>query len=129
MVYQQLQDLIKTHDEHFPWTTINVNRNIQCKNHVDKNNLGDSIIVGLGDYIGGEFVVKKGDLPTNFVGSTPPTVGTYREDTKYDIKGNFVRFNGKTQFHGTERFEGNRYSIVYFTMFTQERLDWERQNG
>ena len=76
IVYQYLEDLINTHDEHFRWTTINVNRNIQCKNHVDKNNLGDSIIVGLGDYIGGEFVVKKGDLPTSFGGS-PPTNGCH----------------------------------------------------
>ena len=126
IVYRYLQDLIKTHDEHFPWTTINVNRNIECKNHIDKNNLGDSIIVGLGDYCGGEFVVKKGDLPTNFVGSPPPKVPTYREDTKYDIKGNFVRFCGKTQYHSTEPFKGERYSIVYFSMFTQERFDWEK---
>ena len=129
IVYQQLQDLIRTHDEHFPWTTINVNRNIKCIPHNHNQNIGDSIIVGLGDYSGGEFVVKKGDLPMNYVSSPPPTVATYREDTKYNIKGNFVRFCGKAQFHFTEPFVGNRYSIVYFTMFTQERLDWQRQSG
>ena len=111
-VYKQLQDLMKTHDEHFSWTTINVNLNIRCKDHVDKGNLGDSIIVGLGDYQGGEFVLKKTPIPLTFSSSPPPIVPICRHETKYNIKRNFVRFCAKSQKHATEPFTGNRLSIT-----------------
>ena len=120
-VYQQLQALIKTHDENFHYTTINVNRSITCKNHIDQSNVGDPIIVGLGDYEGGNFVIGKNCKP--WLGSNPPKVPICRHETKYDIKRKFVRFCVKSQRHAREQFQGNRFSIVYFTAFTKERQE------
>jgi len=35
-----------------------INKNFKCPPHKDKNNIGDSIILGLGDYNGGDLVVE-----------------------------------------------------------------------
>ena len=114
-----LKELIKTHDDRFKYTTINVNRNIQCKEHLDAHNIGDSIIVGLGDYTGGAFVVKKYEKTIKSAAG-PPRWALYRQDTEYDINENFVRFCGFRNKHCTRPFDGERFSIVYFTMFMPE---------
>ena len=54
-------------------------------------------IFGLGDYEGGETVVE---YPDNH--------------TEYDIKYNFVKFNGSRFTHWTKPFSGTRYSLVFF---------------
>ncbi|CAK0831421.1 unnamed protein product, partial [Prorocentrum cordatum] len=41
----------------FPFTSIQLNYNYASRPHVDKNNLGASVIVGFGDYDGGELWV------------------------------------------------------------------------
>ena len=53
-----------------------------------------SLIVALGDYTGGELVVE-GDVN--------------------DIRYAPLEFNGWTQRHWTRPFEGERYSLVWFT--------------
>jgi len=52
------------------------------------------MIVGLGDYTGGELMV---------------------EGEKIDIRYKPVEFNGWKQRHYTLPFKGDRYSLVYFT--------------
>ena len=42
----------------FSFTTIQLNKNRQCLPHVDKNNIGDSVIVALGDFEGGELLIE-----------------------------------------------------------------------
>lgn len=80
-----------------PSSTIAVNRNAQFKPHLDSGSgAGQSVslIVGLGDYTGGQLVVE-GDV--------------------VDIKYAPVEFNGWTQRHWTLPFSGTRYSLVWFT--------------
>lgn len=77
----------------FDFTTVQVNHNYQTKPHVDKNNVGDSVIFGLGDYEGGALQV---------------------EDKTYDIKYKPLMFNGAEKRHGTDPYTGTRYSLVFF---------------
>lgn len=77
----------------FPFTTVQVNYNYRTKPHIDRNNVGESLIVGLGDYKGGDLVV---------------------DGTKYDIKNHPLIFNGAELLHGTAPFTGERYSLVFF---------------
>lgn len=80
-----------------PSSTIAVNRNAQFRPHVDSGagaGQSTSLIVGLGDYTGGGLVV---------------------EGKEYDIRYHPMEFNGWTQRHWTLPFEGERFSLVWFT--------------
>ena len=92
-LYNKLKQLISYYHPDFKYTTIQINKNILSPPHVDKNNVGPSYIIGLGDYKGGELNI---------------------EGKKYNIKNRWKYFNG-TKGHWTESFLGNRYSIIYFT--------------
>ncbi len=80
----------------FNFTSITINKNFQCQPHVDKNNVGLSYIIGLGDYVGGELTI---------------------EGKQYDIHNQWLLFDGK-QKHWTEPFEGTRYTLVYYSSRT-----------
>lgn len=89
-----LTALARRHAPDFRFTSIQVNKNNQTPLHVDRNNLGESAIVGLGDYRGGEVWVAG--------------------DGIHDCRNRFCFFDGN-EAHGTMPFEGTRYTIVYFT--------------
>lgn len=74
-----------------------VNRNAQFTPHVDSGRgqgQSVSLIVGLGNYTGGEILV---------------------EGKPYDIRYNALEFDGWNQLHWTSPFKGERYSLVFFT--------------
>lgn len=74
-----------------------INRRASFKPHTDAGaGLGQStsLIVGLGDYVGGELAV---------------------EGEPIDIRYKPHSFNGWSQRHWTLPFEGERFSLVYFT--------------
>lgn len=80
-----------------PSTHCAVNRNAQFTPHVDSGRgLGQSVsmIVGLGDYNGGEVIV---------------------EGKPYAIRYNALEFDGWRQLHWTAPFVGERFSLVWFT--------------
>jgi hypothetical protein len=77
----------------FPYTTVQVNYNYKTKPHIDRNNVGESLIVGLGDYVGGDLIVDK---------------------KRYDIRNHPLIFNGAELLHGTAPYKGDRYSLVFF---------------
>jgi len=87
--------------------TIQLNHNAKAKKHRDKNNVGKSVIIGIGDYNGGELRVWD------------------KEDDKhkdYNIKDRPTMFNGALLSHETQPFNNptdyepgkGRYTIVYF---------------
>lgn len=92
-LYKLATQLIKEQYPEFSYTTIQVNKNVLSPPHVDKNNVGPSYIIALGNYTGGELVIK---------------------GKKYNIRNKWKSFDG-TQGHWVEPFEGTRYSLVYFT--------------
>ena len=93
-LYEQLKRMISEFDTNFTYTTIQINKNITSPPHVDKNNVGPSYIIALGDYEGG------GDLVV--------------EGKPHNIKNKFFKFDGK-KGHWTAPFVGTRYSIIFFT--------------
>jgi hypothetical protein len=92
-LFKLLSAFIKTYKPNFEWTTIQVNKNVVCAPHIDRNNIGPSYIISLGDYTGGELVV---------------------EGKKFNIKNKWKKFDG-TKGHWVEPFKGTRYSLVFFT--------------
>ena len=98
--YPQIMPLfeifIKSHHPEFKFTSVYVNRNTVCKQHLDSRNVGESLLVGFGDYTGGE----------TFLLST--------EELKFDISKKSLIFNGSKIPHGSEPFIGTRYSLVFF---------------
>jgi len=89
-------------DPDFKFSSIQFNKNYKMKKHVDKNNVGKSYIIGLGDYEGGELLVY-------FDGKDHPP-------TKIDIKNKFYTFNGNKYWHEIADFTGNRISLVYYNI-------------
>ncbi len=88
-----------------PSSTIAINCNAQFKPHRDSGaGAGQlkSMIVGLGDYVGGELVV---------------------ESEVYDIQYMPMEFNGWKQRHWTLPFTGERFSLVWFTPKGCESLE------
>jgi hypothetical protein len=103
-VYSELRDLMARYDRDFGYTHITLNRNLRCKRHTDGGNAGPSYIAGFGDYRGGGLLVEP-----------PGGGGSSDETTVLDLRGRFVTFNGKTQPHETLAFEGERFTLVYYT--------------
>lgn len=80
-----------------PSSTIAINKHAQFLPHVDSGagaGQGVSLIVGLGDYTGGSLIV---------------------EGVEHDIRYKPVEFNGWTQRHWTMPFNGERFTLVWFT--------------
>lgn len=96
VLLKTLKKLMKEYDPDFKFTTIQVNKNVISPPHVDKNNVGPSYIIALGDYnykTGGKLVI---------------------EGKEYNIKNRFKKFDG-TLGHWATPFKGTRYSLVFFT--------------
>jgi len=84
----------------FKFSTIQYNYNSRASKHIDGNNVGESVIIAMGDYTGGRLII-------------------YDEDDKpqyYDIKHKFLRFNGSKFYHEVEPYQGNRLSLVFFNL-------------
>jgi len=90
-----LEILLRPHRE--PSSTIAINRNAQFRPHTDSGagaGQSTSLIVGLGNYKGGELVV---------------------EGERRSIRYQALEFDGWKQRHWTLPFEGERFSLVWFT--------------
>ena len=99
LVYQALLELASyIIPDDLEVNSITLNHNLKCKPHIDAYNKYDSIIVGLGDYTGGELCLYNED----------------KMDECIDIKNKPLRFNGSKIIHSTNDFEGDRWSVVYF---------------
>ena len=99
-LYEFFQGLMdRVHPEH-SYTNITVNKNLVCKKHTDGGNTGPSYIISFGTFTGGRLIIEKKG------GGDPRPVDIYRR---------FTIFEGSTQPHETEAYEGERYSAVFYT--------------
>ena len=78
----------------FEYKTIQVNHNLVCPKHKDKNNKSRSILVSFGEYTGGEIVI---------------------EGKKYSAYHTPIEFDGSKMEHWNEPIEGNKYSLIFFS--------------
>lgn len=99
ILYDILLEFYKKYvKEHLPvYTSIQVNKNYKTKPHYDRT-AGNSYIVGLGNYSGGDLIVN-----------------SYCHNIRYQP----ILFEGKKWLHSTNDFIGNRYSIVFFNQKTK----------
>ena len=100
-MYPEYQDIfeefVKLHYGDFKFNQIIINRDFKITRHIDAKNVGESIIIGLGDYQEGKLVVE-----------------LENEIKKIDIKNKFYKFDGSKYYHFVEQFKGNRYSLVFY---------------
>lgn len=87
-----------------PYTSITLNQNYAASKHRDKGNVGLSYLVAFGTYTGGALTIHEGDL-----------AGTH------DVKTPLITDFSKV-FHSVEPFEGQRYSLVFYTAKKSEGL-------
>lgn len=50
-LFKAIKQFCRKYMPHFSHTTIQINKNVKCNPHFDKNNVGLSCIIGLGDYL------------------------------------------------------------------------------
>ena len=100
--HPELEDIFKQFSKlHFPsfkWTQVQINKNYLSPPHFDSKNIGESIIIGLGDYTGGFLNVDRND---------------YIETV--NIKDYAYKFNGSKFKHWVTPIKsGERISVVFF---------------
>lgn len=90
----------------FEWDQVQINYmpvGCRMKEHLDKKNVGDSVLIAFGDYVGGDSYVKnKND----------------RNYTLYDCRVAPLVFNGAERRHGVSTVQkGERFSLVFYKNF------------
>jgi hypothetical protein len=90
-IYEELKN-IGNHYQ-FSFKSIQVNKNLVCPKHLDKKNVGESLLVSFGVYTGGEIIVN---------------------DIEYNAYEKPIIFNGSILEHYNKEFIGTKYSLVFF---------------
>ncbi|CAE8591738.1 unnamed protein product, partial [Polarella glacialis] len=109
----------------FCFSSINVNSGYAAALHRDANNEGPSMIKALGKFSGGEL---------NYWGEDDKSKGTVEKVCQHedrltvDICGNLLLFDGN-RGHSVEEFEGERFSLVFFTNGQYRKADATLQAG
>lgn len=93
-LYESLKLLLLHIDPSFEYSTITINKNVQCTPHRDDLNQGETWIVGLSDYTCGELFVEG-------VGNV-------------DIKEKPFKFNGCKLEHYNLPWKGTRCSVMFY---------------
>ena len=92
------KQFLKSHDPNYRFEAVTINKNQKAAKHTDVNNEGNSYIIGLGNYTGGELV---------FSDKKSPYYGPH------NIKNKWLKFVGDTD-HYVKKFSGTRYTLVYY---------------
>lgn len=111
IICQWLNDRLPSEVSNFKYTSLNLNCNYAAKRHRDNNNFGPSMIKAFGPFSGGELNVFPEDDKSKDLKALPE-----KGKVQVDIKEKLVMFNGNSA-HEVEAFkDGNRFSVVYFTI-------------
>lgn len=100
-------------DRQLPFTTIALNKNYAGRMHRDAGNIGPSIGLAIGPFTGGKLRYWAGDSQK---GKRSSTVEQVRDEPSIALntrKG--AVFDGNCA-HEVEPFEGERYSLIFFTV-------------
>ena len=93
----------------FPFSSISVNFAYAARKHRDGNNLGPSIAKAFGSFVGGQLLYWPEDN-----GSTRVEDLALASAQRFDTRREVVLFSG-LRGHAVSNFEGERYSLVFFT--------------
>jgi len=116
---QLLVEFLHANKPGFPCTSIQVNKNYASRPHVDRNNLGSSMIIAVGDFHGGQLWTEGGEgeadvtLTENIKSPYCYRAGMTYKGSLVDVRDRLVEFDGN-RLHCTTPFKGERYSLVYF---------------
>ena len=99
--YPELMDIMEEfRDLYFPdfkFTHLMLNKNYPVDWHLDAANVGESVIIAVGDFLNGEIEIKKdSDVLVVNVHNKP------------------YKFNGSKLQHRAGKFTGDRYAVVFF---------------
>lgn len=84
----------------FKWSSVLVNNNVVCGKHLDASNIGESVLLSIGDYEGCNIVVN---------------------GKKYDAKYQPLIFDGsKLEHYTTDDLVGNKYSLVFYNILPDD---------
>jgi len=113
-IYELCYTIISMVYPNFDFNQIIINFNTDFLIHKDKKNKDpDSVIFSVGDHEGGGLNIYDDDK--NLLGTT--------YIWKYPVK-----FSGKTTYHSTEDYTGNRWSVVAYRIKTNKHYDpYERE--
>jgi len=119
-----LQNNLPSDLKGFSFTSININKNYAGKLHRDGNNVGPSVIKAFGAFTGGLLNYYPNDDRTH----TEVTDLPKSDLTKADLSKNLALFDGK-RGHAVDPFEGERFTLVYFTAPRNDRCTPENRAG
>ena len=101
-MYPYLDEIFKEfgslHFPEFKFTQVQLNKNYKCTRHIDSSNIGESILLTLGDFEGGKTIIEKEG-----------------EEIVADSHNSPYKFNGSKYYHRTNDYTGTRYALVFFT--------------
>jgi hypothetical protein len=83
-----------------PFSTIQLNKDLQCIAHRDSANQGVSTLISLGPYDGGEIAIQENPTSENF--------------NLYSAKYQPIEFDGSSLTHYNLPHTGTKYSLVFF---------------
>jgi hypothetical protein len=95
--------------DHFPFTSININKAYNGRLHRDGNNVGPSMLKAFGKFSGGELNYYPNDDRATKLEDLPKS-----DRIVVDVNKNLILFDGR-RGHEVNNFKGERYSLVYFT--------------
>jgi len=120
LITRWLQDQLPTELKgKFTYTSVNINRNYAGKLHRDGNNCGPSFIKAFGKFSGGELNYWPSDDK-----KTPLEDFQAKDKITLSIKDNLMMFDGN-RGHFVNSFEGERYSLVFFSIRTWSKVPQE----
>jgi hypothetical protein len=91
-----VEELLKLGEEICPFnfTSVYINKNVTSPPHKDTGNVGDSLIISLGQYIGSNLII---------------------ENIKYDARYTPIIFDGaKLEHWNTDDLIGTKYSLIFY---------------
>jgi len=120
LITKWLRDRMPEEIKHnFGYTSININKNYAGRLHRDGNNAGPSLIKAFGEFCGGDLNYWPSDdkkLPLeDFDESNKVTI---------NIQNNLLLFDGN-RGHCVNSFQGERYSLVFFSLRTWNKVPEE----
>jgi hypothetical protein len=93
-VLEELENIATIINPNFIYDSVHINHNVVCPKHKDETNVGESMLISIGEYSGCNIVI---------------------ENEKYDSHNTPIIFNGSLLEHyNTDDLVGNKYSLVYY---------------
>ena len=83
-----------------PFSTVYINKDLQCDKHKDGSNVGPSTLISIGDFVGGEICIQENENSENYIVCSAKYQG--------------IQFDGSKLTHFNLPHTGTKYSLVFF---------------